>query len=61
MMEIMVEVVAGGKEKPEAVEDPKFLKYFHADDSRGEYWLQQRKDTFRDGLERLYDEVAAED
>ncbi len=60
MMEIMVEVVAAGKEKAEATEDPKFLPYFHADETRGEYWLQQRKETFRDGLERLFDEVVAQ-
>lgn len=60
MMDIMVEVVAEGKEKRVATEDPKFLQYFHADETRGEYWLQQRKETFRDGLERLYDEVAAQ-
>ena len=57
MMEIMAEAVAAGKGKREATEDPKFLKYFHADETRGEYWLRQRQETFRDGLERLYDEV----
>ncbi len=59
MMEIMVGVVGAGKPKTEATEDPQFLAYFHADDSLGAYWLQQRKDTFREGLERLYDEVVA--
>ena len=60
MMEIMAEVISSGKQKAEAVEDPKFLQYFHADESRGAYWFQQRKETFRDGLERLFDEVVAE-
>jgi hypothetical protein len=39
------------------VADPYFEKYFHGDASRGEYWLQQRKDTFREGLERAYSEA----
>ena len=60
MMDIMTGAVAAGKGKAEAVAEPKFLKYFHADSSLGAYWLAQRKDTFREGLERLYDEVAAE-
>ena len=60
MMEIMAEAVASGKEKAEAVADPEFLKYFHADDSLGAFWLRQRKDAFREGLERVYDEVASE-
>jgi cyclase len=53
----MKRLVAEGKDKDEAVADPYFEKYFHGDASRGEYWLQQRKDTFREGLERAYSEA----
>ncbi len=57
MREVMVKVAGEGKPKSEAVADLAFEKFFHGDASRGAYWLQQRKETFRDGLERLYDEV----
>ncbi len=53
----MVKAAGEGKAKSEAVADPAFEKFFHGDATRGAYWLQQRKETFRDGLERLYDEV----
>ena len=53
-------VVKKGLSKEEAVEDKSFQKFFRADTSRGEYWLQQRKETFQIGLERVYDEVTAE-
>ncbi len=46
--------------KAEAVEDASLQKFFRSDSSRGEYWLQQRKDTFRVGMERVYDEVKGE-
>ncbi len=59
MVEIMTEALAAGKQKKEAVADGKFLKYFHADDALGAYWRKQREDTFREGLERLYNEVVA--
>ncbi len=57
MREAMEKLVQKGRTKEEAVVDRCFEKYFFADTSRGEYWLQQRKDTFREGLERLFDEV----
>jgi cyclase len=53
----MEKVVGEGKTKDEALVDASFEKFFHGDASRGAYWLQQRKDTFRAGLERLYQEV----
>jgi cyclase len=53
----MEKLVQEGRTKAEAVVDSSFAKYFFADTSHGAYWLQQRKDTFREGLERLYDEV----
>ena len=56
-MEIRVDA---GHTKEEAVADGSFRKFFHADASRGEYWLQQRKDTFRVGLERVFDEITNE-
>jgi cyclase len=55
----MEEVVKKGLSKEDAVEDDSFQRFFRADTSRGEYWLQQRKETFRIGLERVYDEVMA--
>jgi len=56
-MENMVRV---GRTKAEAVASDSFGKLFWADTSRGAYWLQQRKDSFRKGLERVYDEVKRE-
>lgn len=53
----MERLMQEGRTKAEAVADGSFEKYFFADTSRGDYWLQQRKDTYREGLERLYDEV----
>jgi hypothetical protein len=53
----MKRLVREGRSKGEAVEDPSFVKYFHGDTSLGAYWLQQRKDTFREGLERVFDEA----
>lgn len=60
IMDVMAGAVAAGKERAEATADPKLLEYFHADDSLGEYWLRQRRDAFREGLERAYDEAASE-
>lgn len=57
MRETMERLMHEGRTKAQAVADSSFEKYFFADSSRGAYWLQQRKDTFREGLERLYDEV----
>jgi len=57
---MMEKQVRAGKEKAEAVADPIFQRFFYVDTSRGAYWIQQRKDTFREGLERVYDEVRAE-
>ena len=57
---IMKDLVQKGRTKAEAVADSSLEKFFHADTSRGKYWLQQRKDTFREGLERVFDEVKDE-
>lgn len=57
MQKAMEKLVQKGRSKIEAVADSSFEKYFFADSSRGAYWLQQRKDTFREGLEKLYDEL----
>ena len=56
----MEDLVQKGRTKAEAVSDSSFEKFFHADTSRGKYWSQQRKDTFRAGLERVFDEVRDE-
>jgi cyclase len=53
----MKDLAAEGREKDEAVSDPFFDRFFWADTSRGEYWIQQRMDTFRGGLGRVYDEA----
>ena len=57
---MMEEALKKGLSKDETIEDESFQKFFQADTSRGEYWLQQRKETFRVGLERVCDEVKAE-
>ncbi|MBT3820853.1 MAG: hypothetical protein HOG04_05600 [Nitrospinaceae bacterium] len=54
---LMAEMAKAGRSKEAAVSDAAFDKFFWADPSRGEFWLQQRKDTFRGGLERVYDEA----
>ncbi|HJP14301.1 MAG: MBL fold metallo-hydrolase [Nitrospinota bacterium] len=53
----MKALAAEGREKGEAVSDPFFDQFFWADTSRGEYWIQQRKDTFQGGLGRVFDEA----
>ena len=60
MMEIMKRLIQAGQSREMAVADESFNKYFKADASRGQYWLQQRKETFRIGLERLYDQLKGE-
>jgi cyclase len=57
LQEVMRRVVQTGLPKAEAVVDRSFEKFFWAETSRGTYWVEQRKDTFRRGLETLYDEV----
>jgi cyclase len=56
----MEKLVRAGQTKGEAVASDSFEKLFWADTSRGTYWVQQRKDTFRRGLERVYDEIKDE-
>ena len=53
----MEKIIEEGIEKENAIVDTSFDKFFHADTTRGEYWLQQRKETFQAGLERVYDEI----
>jgi glyoxylase-like metal-dependent hydrolase (beta-lactamase superfamily II) len=57
MWKIMETLIKKGRSKSDAVADSAFLKYFYADESLGAQWVQQRKKTFQEGLERLYDEV----
>lgn len=56
----MGKLVRAGRTKAEAVAADSFEKLFWADTSRGTYWIQQRRDNFRRGLERVYDEVKRE-
>jgi len=53
----MEKLVQDGRPKKEAVVDASFDKFFRVDSSRGAYWVKSRKETFRRGLETLYDEV----
>ncbi|MDF1593311.1 MAG: MBL fold metallo-hydrolase [Desulfobacterales bacterium] len=57
MRGIMNRLIQSGLSKTEAMQNDLFEKFFFGDTSRGNYWLQQRRTTFREGLERLYDEV----
>ena len=59
--EAVSELVKKGLTKAEVVADESLgRRFFTADASRGEYWLQQRRETFRDGISRVYDEVEEE-
>ena len=58
--ENMEKLVHEGRTKDEAVVSDLFEKFFWADSSRGSYWAQQRRETFRRGLGRIYDEVKGE-
>jgi len=50
-----------GLSKDETLSDESLEKrFFTVDNSRGEYWLKQRRQTFRDGISRVYDEVTGE-
>jgi cyclase len=54
---MMRELVTAGKAKEEAAEDSFFEKYFWSDTTRGPSWIEARRVTFRQGLEKLYDEA----
>jgi cyclase len=54
---MMEEMVRAGRRREDASTDRSFERFFWTDTTRGDYWIQQRKDTFRSGLERVYDEV----
>jgi cyclase len=56
----MEKLVRAGRTKAEAAASDDFQKLFWADTSRGNYWVQQRRNTFRMGLEKAYDEVKGE-
>ncbi len=53
----MVKLVAAGLDKPTAVGDPSVQKFFSIDSDSGAYWARQRRQTFREGLEKLYDHI----
>ena len=60
ILETMKGLIQKGLTKAEAVSDASFDKFFIAGVSRGEYWSQLKKETFRIGLERAFDEVLKE-
>lgn len=49
--------IQSGYSKTEAIRESAFDKYFFADTSKGELWLRQRRETFRNGLARVYDQL----
>ena len=52
------ELVKKGFTKDETVTDASLeRRFFQADASRGEYWMKQRQESFREGIARVYDEV----
>ena len=53
----MENLIRAGRSKAEAVAADCFEKLFWADTSRGAYWIQQRRENFRRGLERVYEEI----
>jgi len=53
----MENLIRAGRSKTEAVAADCFEKLFWADTSRGAYWIQQRRENFRRGLERVYEEI----
>lgn len=55
--ENMIKLVNAGLAKPEAVADPSFETFFTADTNSGAYWAKQREQTFKAGLEKLYDTI----
>lgn len=57
LLGLMGEMAKAGRSKEEVASDAAFDKFFWADPARGDYWLKQRKETFRGGLERVYDEA----
>ncbi len=56
---VMEKIVRAGRSMEEAVRDPAFDKFFWADTSKGAYWAEERKETFRKGLETVYKEAKA--
>ena len=56
----MAGLVRSGRSREEAAAEESMEKFFWLEEPAGEYWLAQRKATFRQGLERLYDEVKRE-
>lgn len=54
--ENMIKLVKSGLEKHEAVADKSFDIFFSADTNSGSYWAKQREQTFKEGLEKLYDD-----
>ena len=56
--ENMSKLVEAGLGRDEAAADKSFEKFYWADTNSGAYWAKQREETFRKGLEKLYDDIA---
>ena len=55
--ENMTRLVKNGLEKHEAVADRSFDRFYQADINSGSYWAKQREETFKKGLEKLYNDI----
>ena len=56
--EAVDQFVRKGVSKAETAKDESLAqRFFKADSSRGEYWLQQCRETFREGISRVYDKI----
>jgi hypothetical protein len=53
----MAKLIKAGLQKHEAVTDKSFDSFFTPDTNSGAYWTKQREQTFRAGLEKLYEDV----
>ena len=56
---VMEKIVRTGRPMEETIADPAFDRFFWADSSKGAFWTQERKETFRKGLETVYKEAKA--
>lgn len=56
---VMEKLVRAGRSVEEAIKDSAFDRFFWADASKGVFWAEERKETFRKGLETVYKEAKA--
>ena len=57
---LMRDLVRSGRGKTEAGADPVFERFFWSDTARGPSWVEARRVTFRQGLEKLYEEASVD-